>query len=106
MSFGKILKNLRMSRNITQVELAQFLNIGRATIAGYETKNKQPDHDKLVAIADFFKVTIDYLLERSPEPNGAGDIEQIFTKLNYVNQIKAKERMLTLLEEQEPPKSK
>lgn len=65
MSFGDILKRLRDETGVTQQELADYLKVGRPTIAGYETKNKQPDYEKLVKIADFFNVSIDYLLGRT-----------------------------------------
>lgn len=61
-NFGKTVKKLRMQKNITQSQLAEILSVGRSTIAGYETKGKQPDYDKLEKLADYFNVTIDYLL--------------------------------------------
>lgn len=62
MDFSTILKELRESRGITQDELARKLRVSRPTIAGYETKHRQPDYDKLIAIAEIFNVSIDYLL--------------------------------------------
>lgn len=62
MEFSKILKELRESRDITQDELARHLKVSRPTIAGYETKQRQPDFDKLVKISKFFHVSVDYLL--------------------------------------------
>lgn len=67
MKFGKRLKGLRESRNVTQQQLADVLNVGRATIAGYETKDKSPDYDRLRLIAQFFNVTTDYLLGMEPK---------------------------------------
>jgi transcriptional regulator with XRE-family HTH domain len=66
MSFAKKLKALRSENKVTQRQLAELLGIGRPTIAGYETKGKQPDFDKVIEIADYFNVSIDYLLGRSP----------------------------------------
>lgn len=63
MSFGEILKQLRTDNNVTQQELADYIGVGRPSIAGYETKKKHPDYDKLKLIADFFDVSTDYLLE-------------------------------------------
>lgn len=68
MPFGDILKLLRENRGLTQQGLADVLGVGRATIAGYETKGKQPDYDKLKIIAIYFNVTIDYLLGRTNNP--------------------------------------
>lgn len=62
MTFGERLKDLRTSKGLTQQDLADALGVGRATIAGYETKGKQPDFDKLKWLSGFFNVSIDYLL--------------------------------------------
>ena len=43
MAFGDKLKELRAKHNITQQELGDIMGVSRATIAGYETKNKEPD---------------------------------------------------------------
>ncbi len=63
MEFGERLKALRKERNVTQQELADYIGVGRSAIAGYETKGKSPDFDKLRLIAQFFNVTSDYLLD-------------------------------------------
>lgn len=60
--FPQILKQLRTARDMTQDDLAGILKVSRSTVAGYEARNNQPDYDKLVQIADYFNVTIDYLL--------------------------------------------
>lgn len=65
MSFDKKLKTLRLENNMTQESLARRLNVARSTIAGYETKNRQPSHEKLTALAGLFHVTVDYLLDDS-----------------------------------------
>lgn len=63
MSFEAKLKALRMENKMTQQYVAKRLNVSRSTIAGYETKNRQPSHEKLTALANLFHVTVDYLLE-------------------------------------------
>ncbi|WP_142413098.1 helix-turn-helix domain-containing protein [Hathewaya massiliensis] len=65
MTFGDKLKQLRDEKNITQQELADILKVGRPTIAGYETKGKQPDYDKLIILSNYFNVSIDYLLGKT-----------------------------------------
>lgn len=67
MNFSATLKELRESKNITQEELASYLKVSRPTIAGYETKNRQPDYEKLLKLSKFFNVTVDYLLTGSDE---------------------------------------
>lgn len=62
MKFADTLKNLRELNHVTQKDLAEYLEVSRATVAGYETKNHQPDYEKLEKLAHFFDVSIDYLL--------------------------------------------
>ena len=62
MKFGETLKILRGIKGMTQEDLGDILGVSRATIAGYETKNHQPDYEKLEALSRFFDVSIDYLL--------------------------------------------
>lgn len=65
MNFGQILKSIRNEKNITQEELAKVLNLKRTSISGYETGRKEPDFGTLAKIADYFGVSIDFLLGRS-----------------------------------------
>ena len=62
MRFAATLKELRELNHVTQKELADHLKVTRSTIAGYETKGKQPDFERLLHIAAFFRVSVDYLL--------------------------------------------
>lgn len=69
MKFSSTLKELREQNHVTQNQLASHLKLTRSTIAGYETKGKQPDYERLLQIADYFHVSVDYLLTGS-ETNG------------------------------------
>lgn len=62
------LKELRKSRNISQVKLAMDLNMNQNTISRYETGEREADYATLIALADYFDVSIDYLLERTNNP--------------------------------------
>ncbi len=64
-NFQNVFKKLRISSGMTQVEIAQKLNISRSTIGMYETGAREPDFETLEVIADFFYVDTDYLLGRS-----------------------------------------
>ena len=68
MQIGIIIKKLRKEKDITQEQLASHLNISRSTIAGYETKCHQPDYETLQKIAEFFEVTLDYLVSGNLNP--------------------------------------
>ena len=69
MGFSNRLETLRKSINLSQEELAKILNIDRTSIAHYENNNsgRIPRPDTLEQIADFFDVSIDYLLDRTDD---------------------------------------
>ena len=64
---SKRIKELRLEQKMTQKALASMLHVQRSTVAGYETKDRQPQLDVIVKIADIFNVTTDYLLGRTDE---------------------------------------
>ena len=62
------LKELRESRGISQVRLAIELDLNQNSISRYESGEREADYRMLIRIADYFGVSIDYLLERTDEP--------------------------------------
>lgn len=66
MNFAQILTDLREEKGVYQKELASHLNVSIATISNYENGVHHPDLATLCQIADYFGVTTDYLLGRSP----------------------------------------
>lgn len=62
------LQYLRTRDRISQATLGQKIGVTRSTICQYEKGNRQPDNDTLIRIADFFDVSVDFLLGR-PLPN-------------------------------------
>lgn len=66
MIFPQMLTKLREEKGMYQKELAAHLNVSIATISNYENGVHHPDLVTLCKIADFFGVTTDYLLGRSP----------------------------------------
>lgn len=63
------IKELRKSKNISQIKLGMDLNMSQNTISRYETGEREPSISDLIRIADYFGVSIDYLLERTDNPN-------------------------------------
>lgn len=59
--FGERLRELRRERNIGQIRLAGELDVGKSIISLWETGQCEPTLSKLVAIARYFGVSIDYL---------------------------------------------
>lgn len=58
------IKELRNERGITQAELAKILQISDRAVGYYENGDREPDYTMLLKIAEFFDVSIDYLLGR------------------------------------------
>ena len=59
------IKELRKKKGVTQIQLCKIINVAQPTLSGYETGNFQPENETLFKLADFFGVTVDYLLERT-----------------------------------------
>jgi len=58
------LKELRKQHKISQIKLAIDLNMNQNTISRYENMERQADYQTLIQFADYFNVSIDYLLGR------------------------------------------
>lgn len=69
MSLGEILRNLMDERDITQKKLADSLNVGASTLGNYIQNTREPDYDMLRALANYFNVSTDYLLEHEANEN-------------------------------------
>ena len=67
MEFGERLRELRSNR--TQVEIAKYLGVTRGTIARYENGYREPDQYTLKKLADFFDVSVDYLIGHCDIPS-------------------------------------
>lgn len=61
-TFGRILKDLRLEKGLTQAQLAKELHLDKSTIAKYETDKMSPSCLILKNIAIYFQVSADYLL--------------------------------------------
>lgn len=59
------LRALRKEKNVSQLKLAFDLNMNQNTISRYENLERQADYQTLIAFADYFDVSIDYLLGRT-----------------------------------------
>lgn len=83
---GDIIKSLRLSHNLNQVQLAKSLSVSKQTVSNWENNNILPSIDMLVKLSDFFSVPTDYLLELDSrkfiEVTGLTD-----TQLAHVQQI-------------------
>ena len=68
MTFSERLLQLRKEKNITQKQLASALNLSEVGIQNYEGGRRKPAYDILIALADYYNVSLDYLVGRSDVP--------------------------------------
>ena len=59
------LKNLRKQRKMSQVKLSMELNMSQNSVSRYENLERQADYATLIKFADYFEVSLDYLLGRT-----------------------------------------
>lgn len=62
------LKELREQKGLSQLKLAMDLSMNQNSISRYETGAREADYQILIKFADYFNVSIDYLLERTNNP--------------------------------------
>ena len=88
--FPRILSLLRKERGLTQKQVATDLDVAQALLSHYEKGKRECGLDFLVKAADYYNVSTDYLLGRSPEK----DIPE--TNFNDKNEYRSGDMMLTL----------
>ncbi len=62
------LQELRRKRGISQLKLAMDLGLNQNSISRYESGVREADYRTLIQLADYFNVSVDYLLERTNNP--------------------------------------
>ena len=62
------LKEIRIKSGVSQLKLAMDLNMNQNTISRYENQERQAGYNELIVLADYFDVSIDYLLGRTDNP--------------------------------------
>jgi transcriptional regulator with XRE-family HTH domain len=75
--FAEKLKGLRIAKDITQKDISEIFCISQSTIAMWETGKREPDYETIIKIANYFEVTIDYLLGNSDEPTPVSNLSNI-----------------------------
>jgi len=91
------LVELRLKHGLTQEDVANVLGVGRTTYAMYEQGNREMDYELLVKIANYYKVSLDFLFGRSAIPIHPGsytedEIEYMVLSLDLYKKMKAKLR--------------
>jgi transcriptional regulator with XRE-family HTH domain len=97
MTFGYRLRCLREEKSLSQVELAKHLSITNQSLSQYELDKRMPDANMLKNLANYFEVSIDYLLGRTNDRVEYIETEQGIPKDNII--YKTYEEMLSKLKD-------
>lgn len=65
MEFSDTLAVLRKARGLTQKQVASDVGLSEIAIQNYESGRRKPAYDALLALADYFDVSVDYLMGRT-----------------------------------------
>lgn len=80
MNFAEKLSNLRIQNGYSQEGLAEKLYVSRQAVSKWEVGTTLPETDKLIAISNFFHVSIDYLLKDNVKVNYDESMERLVIK--------------------------
>lgn len=65
MKWYEIIRNLREDKDLTQTDIAKILGVSQRVYSNYECGQVEISLDSLMKLADFYKVSVDYLLGRT-----------------------------------------
>ena len=90
--FGERLQNLRKSRNLSQKEVSNALGISASVLSNYESSERTPSLENLIALASFYRCSTDYLLGLDKHTSASLDVshlteEQILLLRSFLNTI-------------------
>ena len=94
------LRELRLEKGLTILQVSLELEVSHTTIQQYETGTNEPNIAMLIKLADFYGVTIDYLVGRSPVRGPLTDEDEALAyQLRHLKNSTAKQAAITLLGE-------
>jgi transcriptional regulator with XRE-family HTH domain len=98
LKYGDRIALLREKRGLTQEELSNKIGISRAALSHYETNRREPDYETINKIANFFNVTVDYLLGRTDQPQTVldNDVREFVEHLDLTDESILKKFSLTV----------
>lgn len=64
------LRDLRLQRGMTQTQVGDLIGVSCVTVGRYEAGEREPSNAKISALADYFGVSIDYLIGRDETKKG------------------------------------
>jgi len=87
MTFGEKLQDLRQRAGMSQEGLAEKLNVSRQAVSRWERDETMPEVEKIVALADLFSVTTDYLLRPVEPVSAKGEKVKTEQKLDWIDKL-------------------
>ena len=107
MSFGNRLYELRKSKNVSQEELAELLDVSRQSISKWENDKAYPEMTRLLFMSDYFGVSLDYLMRGTESADNAENKEKTSVTYqtrnlltvwnNFISNLSGKQRKLMML---------
>ncbi len=112
MSFALKLKELREEKGLSQAQLARELNVGIGSVGMWESTQRTPPTKRMKLIADYFGVTVDELLDLTPDEQAAGasltrranitpiedDLLHVFRRLGKKHGEETQRSIITMIE--------
>ena len=86
MGLGQRLIELRKSKQLSQEEVADKLNVTRQTISKWETDQSSPEFDKIIPLCELFETPVSEILGESIEEKETNDLKVISEKLEVINE--------------------
>ena len=86
LTIGKIIKDLRTKRGMSQEKLAEHLNMAPQSVSKWERGEAYPDITTLIPLAEFFDVSLDVLMGRDQEKNEM-KIQEILSHLDHLRHV-------------------
>lgn len=88
-TLGDRIKQLRKEKDLTQEEMADQLSLNRATISNWEIDRASPDAKTIIQLADFFNVTVDYLMgiSDSPQTNFSPKADKLLKAISLAEEL-------------------
>lgn len=91
-TFGERLSFLRKEYNLTQREIGEIFNVSTSAIGSYERNEREPTYKHLLSFAEYFNVSLDYLMGRTDErltieqyiSKDSFEISHLFEKYNIL----------------------
>ncbi|WP_449240556.1 helix-turn-helix domain-containing protein [Desulfoscipio gibsoniae] len=101
------IKLLREEKNLRQEDLGKILGVGKTTISQYENGVRKPDSDMLQKIANYFCVSVDYILGRtdvreSPEKIVELSLQDDLELLEFWSELKKRKDLQLLFKQVKP----